>query len=1003
MKSMHLLTLLTLFVATLLLPHHVSTCHGEETGEEQFLKNARQLIYEGKRSGEGYFSEDGTALIFQSEREPDNPFFQIYFLDLETGDNNRVSPGTGKTTCSFIRPGSNDVLFASTHLDPGARAKQQAEFDIRASGKNKKFSWDYDEYYDIFSAHRDGSNLKQLTNALGYDAEGAYSPDGSKIVFCSLRDAYPAENLSPEDKKHLETDLSYFGEIYIMNADGSGQKRLTNQPGYDGGPFFSPDGKRIIWRHFKENGLLADIYTMNLDGSDKQRLTDFSSMSWAPYYHPSGKYIIFHSNKLGFTNCELFLVDVRGEKEPVRVTFTDGFDGLPVFSPDGKKLVWTSNRTPQKNSQLFIAEWNHEQALSALNAAPARKQTETVPAFELPESAGKMGSHDIPQTPSCTDKTDHFFSPDITEADLRAVVSFLASDELEGRLTGTKGTAIASDYIAHSLEKIGLLPFGNPGSYFQEFPFTSGVEVLPEGNALSIINSSKINEAISLTLEKDFRPLAFTASGAAEGELVFAGYGISMPGGNGEGYDSYAGIDVKDKIVLVLNYIPEKVEMKRRQELNRYSGLRYKAMVAREHGAKALLVVTGPNSPNAGELLPLSFDKASADSGIVAASISGDVAKTLFSAAGKDIATVQSDLDIEKEESQSACVFPGEKVTISIAVQREKSSDHNVMAYLPPATGKNDCEYIVVGAHLDHIGHGGTESLARKGEEGMIHNGADDNASGVSVVLELAAALADMYKNNPGDKKRGVVFAFWSGEEMGLLGSSHFIKNPAFPLKDVIVYANFDMVGRLRDNKLIIQGTDSSKSWPQLFEKRNIMAGFNLLLQHDPYLPTDATSFYPEGIPVMNFFTGSHEDYNRPTDDAGTLNYEGMARIAQFAKNIISDLVKTPERPDYFKVEHTGPPESLHGSRRTYLGTIPDFTTEDIEGLKLSGIKAGGPADKAGLQAGDIIVKFGDLKITNIYDYKYALDVLKIGEPVIVEYIRNGKSNTLIVIPEAKQ
>lgn len=1003
MKRMNFLTIITLFIATLSLPFHSSVTLGDGVEEEQFLKNTRQLIYQGKRSGEGYFSEDGNALIFQSEREPDNPFFQIYILDLETGDTNRVSPGTGKTTCSFIRPGSNEVLFASTHLDPEATAKQKAEFDIRASGENKRFSWDYDEHYDIFSAHRDGSNPKRMTEALGYDAEGAYSPDGSKIVFCSLRDAYPIEHLSAGDKKRFETDPSYFGEIYIMNADGSGQTRLTHQPGYDGGPFFSPDGKRIIWRHFKENGLLADVYTMNLDGSDKRRLTDFGSMSWAPYYHPSNTYIIFHSNKYGFANCELFIVDVHGKKEPVRVTFTDGFDGLPVFSPDGKKLVWTSNRTPQKNSQLFIADWNHEEALSALNASPVRKQSETTPAFELQESAGGITSQEPPQSFSFTEKTDHLFSPQITEEDLHTIVAYLASDELEGRLTGTKGSKMASDYIAHRLEKIGILPVDKNGNYFQGFPFTSGVEVMPEGNFLHIAKSGKANDTKSFELEKDFRPLAFTASGVADGELVFAGYGISMPGEDGAGYDSYAGIDVKDKVVLVLNYIPEKVEMKRRHDLNRYSGLRYKAMIAREHGAKALLVVTGPNSPDAGELLPLTFDNASADSGIVAASISGDAAKALFSFIGKDIATVQSELDIEKSEAQTAFAMPGIKTTISTAVKREKTSDHNVIGYLPPADGKDDCEYIVVGAHLDHIGYGGTESLARKGEEGMIHNGADDNASGVSVVLELAAALAETYKKKPQDKQRGLVFAFWSGEEMGLLGSSHFIKNPAFPLKNTIAYINFDMVGRMRDNKLIIQGAGSSKSWPQLFEKRNIMSGFNLILQHDPYLPTDATPFYQEDVPIMNFFTGSHDDYNRPTDDTLTLNYEGMAKIAQFAKNIISDLVKSPGRPDYFKVKSSGPPDSLHGSRRIYLGTIPDFTTEDIEGLKLSGVKAGGPADKAGLRDGDIIVRFGDLKITNIYDYKYALDVIKIGEPVTVEYLRNGTSGTLTVIPEAKK
>ena len=362
---------------------NLTNSYATETGETQFLKNVRQLTYEGKRAGEGYFSEDGKALIFQSEREPENPFFQIYLLDFETGDTNRVSPGTGKTTCSFCRPGTNEALFASTHLDPQAQAKQQAEFEFRATGKERRFTWDYDEHYDIFSAQRDGSKLKQLTNSTGYDAESAYSPDGAKIVFCSLRDAYPLDKLSPEERKQFEKDPAYFGEIYIINADGSDQKRLTNWQGYDGGPFFSHDGERIIWRHFQDNGMLADVYTMRLDGSDMRRLTDFASMSWAPYFHPSGEYVIFHSNKFGFANCELFIVDARGEKEPVRVTFTDKFDGLPVFSPDGKLLSWTSNRTSNGNSQLFMAEWDHDTALATIKASPARQTSQATQIIDI--------------------------------------------------------------------------------------------------------------------------------------------------------------------------------------------------------------------------------------------------------------------------------------------------------------------------------------------------------------------------------------------------------------------------------------------------------------------------------------------------------------------------------------------------------------------------------------------------------------------------------------------
>ena len=344
----------------------------DDTAQEaQFISNARPLVLEGKRSGEGYFSLDGKKLIFQSEREPGNPFYQEYILDLDSGETTRVSPGFGKTTCGFFEPGTNRVLFASTQADPKAQEKQKAELDFRASGKQRRYAWDYDESFEIFSAKLDGSDAKNLTHSSGYDAEGSYSPDGKQIVFSSLRAAFPLEKLKPDERKRYEQDASYFGDIYIMNADGSNVRRLTNEPGYDGGPFFSPDGARIVWRHFDESGVIADVWTMKLDGSDKKRVTDFKAMSWAPFYHPSGRYFIFTSNKLGFENFELFMVDAAGEHEPVRVTFTDGFDGLPTFSPDGKKLSWTTNRNGGQ-SQIFIADWNDAAAQAAIAAAPKR-------------------------------------------------------------------------------------------------------------------------------------------------------------------------------------------------------------------------------------------------------------------------------------------------------------------------------------------------------------------------------------------------------------------------------------------------------------------------------------------------------------------------------------------------------------------------------------------------------------------------------------------------------
>jgi Tol biopolymer transport system component len=348
---------------------------GAPNHEADFLSRIRRLTVEGRRAGEGYWSPDGKQLVFQSEREPGNPFYQIYALDLTSGDTRRISPGYGKTTCSFFRPGTDQIEFASTQHDPKSKQYQQDEIDFRASGKTRRYSWDYDPEFDIYvyAPGKGGGapEYTRLTNARGYDAEGSYSPDGQWIVFTSMRDAYN-RTLTAEEQKQLEVDPSYFAEIYIMHADGSGQTRLTNVPGYDGGPFFSPDGKRIIWRRFDTSGLIANVFTMNPDGTDVRQITDFGAMSWAPYIHPSGQYILFASNKLGFENFEIYMVDIDGKKEPVRITYSDGFDGLPVPSPDGRQLAWTSTRGGGSEGQIFLAQWNHEKALEALRAAPLR-------------------------------------------------------------------------------------------------------------------------------------------------------------------------------------------------------------------------------------------------------------------------------------------------------------------------------------------------------------------------------------------------------------------------------------------------------------------------------------------------------------------------------------------------------------------------------------------------------------------------------------------------------
>lgn len=974
MKSMFMRLFLILTLLMCASTKSVGAAEGDAEKEAHFLSRVRQLTFEGRRSGEGYFSADGGTLIFQSEREPENPFYQIYLLDLETGDSHRVSPGHGKTTCSFIRPGSDEVLFASSHEDPAARDKQKAELDFRASGKQRRYSWDYEETMNIAVAKRDGSGLRQLTTAYGYDAEGAYSPDGSKIVFCSMRDAYPEENLPDKERQILRLNPSYFGEIYIMNADGTEQKRLTRTPGYDGGPFFSPDGQRIIWRRFNEKGTLADVYTMQIDGSDVKRLTDFNAMSWAPYFHPSGRYAIFASNKLGFDNFELFLVDAEGMKEPVRVTHTDGFDGLPVFSPDGESLCWTATRTANKKSQLFMAKWDHAAAIGSLGLAPDRQ-----------ESASAVSA----------------MVPAISEDDLKAHVVYLASDKLEGRETGTPGALKAAEYIARQLELAGIEPFGDQDTYFNGFEFNAGAKIVAEQNALrvSLHVKDRVPVSTAFEVEEGFRPLAFSANGEIEGEVVFGGYGLAMPREGGGLSDPYGGINVSNKVVMVLRYAPENVEPKRKAELNRYAGLYYKAKIAQQRGAKAVLFVTGPNSPNAGELFGMSGD--SSLGGMIAASITDKVAAELLGPGEKTLKELQTALDSEDPHAPGAMELPGVSIKLQIGIERIRGTDRNVLGILLPGGGDPHAEYVLVGAHYDHLGLGREgNSRAGKDELGQIHNGADDNASGCATLLELAANLAEQRKKNPDAFTRGVIFAFWSGEEKGLIGSARYADKPPIPHQFVSAYLNFDMVGRMRDNKLMLQGIGSSAAWKRLIEKANVAAGFDLKLQDDPYLPTDATSFYPKKIPVLAFFTGSHDEYHRPSDDADTLNYEGVERVTKFARTIVRDLVKPGARPEWAKVDRSS--KASVSGLRVYLGTIPDYAAE-VEGVKLSGVRGGAPADKAGLKGGDIIVEFGGIPVKNIEDYMVAFNAVKVDKPAKLVVMRDGKRTELTIVPEGRK
>ncbi|MCH7813147.1 MAG: M28 family peptidase, partial [Planctomycetes bacterium] len=419
-------------------------------------------------------------------------------------------------------------------------------------------------------------------------------------------------------------------------------------------------------------------------------------------------------------------------------------------------------------------------------------------------------------------------SPAITVDDLRADVGFLASDECDGRLTGTPGVERAAQFIALAFQGAGLGTAPGLKDYYQPFDFTAGVRLVNGQNRMEILPSSGLDAATGCKLDEDFATLAFSGNGQAEGEVVFVGYGLVEPKSRGKGYDSYAGQNITGKIVLALRYLPEEITPARRQELSRVASIRYRAKLAADRGAKGFLLVTGPNSPNPGRLLRLQTSSRTYPVPIPAASISGALADRLLAAAGTDLASLQSMLDDGQVNPHAVVTVPGLRLRLNTQVEHIRKTCRNVIGLLPPTGGCD--EYIVVGAHYDHIGHGeGLGSMARQGEEGQIHNGADDNASGTSVVLELAGALAEARRQSGGGKpQRGIIFACWSGEELGLIGSEHFVAHPPIDLGRIKAYYNFDMVGRLRDNKLILQALGSSPAWRRLTERKNVVAGGNL-------------------------------------------------------------------------------------------------------------------------------------------------------------------------------
>jgi hypothetical protein len=576
----------------------------------------------------------------------------------------------------------------------------------------------------------------------------------------------------------------------------------------------------------------------------------------------------------------------------------------------------------------------------------------------------------------------------------KAHVTALASDAAEGRATGSPGERVASEYIISELRRIGALPLPGLRDYRVPFDFTAGAR---DGGSSISVTSARDGRTGTFESRNDIQALSFSADATISAPVVFTGYGIVVPPNQGVSYDSYANLDVKDKIVVVLRYFPENADPKIRSVLARYSDLRYKGSAARQRGARGMIVIAGPRSPNAGAVIPMSFDSAISASGLVAVSIGEQVVRALFASPARTLEDAQRALD-SGESAASDLALPGVIATVTASVVRETRSASNVVAYLP-ATGEvaeAEKPWIALGAHYDHLGRGQIgNSLADKTEARRIHHGADDNASGVAAVLAAAQALTS------GPRRLNIMFGFWSGEEIGLLGSAAFVRAAPVPMDRIRAYLNFDMVGRMQDNRLIVQAVGTSPVWPQLLRDENVAAGFDLALQDDPYQPTDVASFNAVDVPTLNFFTGAHADYHRPSDTADKINYGDLDRIATFSSALAGRVEALAAPPAFVKVEQHAAPRMSRSGTRVFTGTIPDYSTR-VDGLLVGGVIGGGPADKAGLQKGDVIVEVGERPIANVYDYMYVIDTLKPGQAVKVTYLRQSERRETLLTPAAR-
>ena len=568
-----------------------------------------------------------------------------------------------------------------------------------------------------------------------------------------------------------------------------------------------------------------------------------------------------------------------------------------------------------------------------------------------------------------------------------ADVKALASPDMEGRGAGSKGLTRAEHLIEKRYKELHLEPAG-VNDYAQPFTVITGAR-LKSDNRFSVTQGSS---KAGLKIEQDFVPFSFSVSGPIDAPVVFAGYGATADEFH---YDDYAGLDVKDKIVLVLRYEPSGfAEKSGNHGLTQHSQLITKAINARNHGAKALVVINGKLGEGEEDLLTRFGSVSGPENvGIEMVQVKNAVADAWFQSAGKSLKDVQDQINSSTRPGSFA--FPDTlHLSLNIDIETTRATVNNVLAWLP---GQSD-EYVIIGAHYDHLGRGNFDSLAPS-QIGQIHPGADDNASGTAGVLELAQLLAP----RRGQLKRSILFMNFAGEELGLLGSAAWVKDPTRPLAKAVAMINMDMIGRIKDDKVYIGGVGTGSTFKAVLEQAQKDTPFKIEYSAGGYSSSDHTSFVSKKIPVLFFFSGLHSDYHKPSDTWDKINATSATRLLDMVESVAVQLADAQDAPAFQVVAEDKPPGGGGGSGYgPYFGSIPDFGQVET-GVKFSDVKPNSPAAKAGLKAGDILVQFGEKPIKNLYDFTDALRRSKVGDVVEVRVLRDGQPVTASVKLEQRK